>query len=244
MIEVDRLADVFVQVADTLVADFDLIDFFHTLALRAAEVSGGAVGLMLADERDRLHVMGASDEGARALEVLQLEHSEGPCLDCFRTGVPVVVNDLAEASGRWPAFAPLAVAEGMQSVHAFPMRLRDRVLGAMNVFGRTSIVLAEEDVRVVQALADIATIGIIQEQAIARAEVVNEQLQAALNSRVVIEQAKGAVSRAMSVGVDEAFDLIRTRARHERVPLTQFAAELVTSPTTLVDRLAGGPAGG
>ena len=167
MTAIERLADVFVEVADTLVADFDLIDFLHSVAGHAAELTGGTtVGLVLADEQSHLHYMGASDESARLLELIQLQDSEGPCLDCFSTGRAVVNADLAGAAARWPSFAPQAVAAGFQSVHAFPMRLRDRVIGALNVFGREPIVLGDQEARIIQALADVATIALIQEQAI------------------------------------------------------------------------------
>lgn len=233
MIEIERLADVFVEVSDTLVAGFDLIDFLHTLSQHTADVSGAVVGIVLADERDRLHLMSASSDAARMLEILQLEKDEGPCLDCFRTGEAVVNTDLAVAGERWPGFAPVAVEAGIRSVHAFPMRLRDRVIGALNVFGRDARSLAPREIRVIQALADVATISIIQEQAIARAEVVNEQLQVALTSRVVIEQAKGAVGRALGITVDEAFELMRRRARHDQTPLTVFAHDLVNAPGSI-----------
>jgi GAF domain-containing protein len=234
MITIERLSDILVVVADTLVADFDLIDFLHLVAVHAGEVSEGAVvGLVLADEHGRLHYVGASHESARALELIQIQELEGPCLDCFTTGEAVVNLDLAEAGERWPTFAPAAAQHGIRSVHAFPMRLRERVLGALNVFGTESASLAPAEARVIQALADVASIGLVQEQAIARAELVNEQLQAALNSRIVIEQAKGAVARSMGVSIDEAFDLIRERARHDRAPLTAFAHELVTSPDAI-----------
>lgn len=234
LISIERLADVFVEVADTLVAGFDVIDFFHNVAAHAAEFSGGgAVGLVLADEWDHLHFTGASDARAQMLELIQLEDGEGPCIDCFRTGVAVVNTDLADSDDRWPRFSPRAVELGVQSVHAFPMRLRERVIGAMNVFGDDATPLDPDQIRVIQALADVATISIIQEQAISRAEVVNEQLQLALNSRIVIEQAKGAVSRSFDVSVDEAFTMIRSQARRERTPLTQFAFDLVHAPDTI-----------
>ncbi|RYB94497.1 ANTAR domain-containing protein [Nocardioides oleivorans] len=237
MIEIDNLADVFVEVADTLVAGFDLIEFLHTVAQHAADVSGGAVGLVLADEHGQLHYMSASGDVARELELLQLDLGEGPCLDCFRSGEVVIDTDLVRAEAQWPHFAPLAVGKGVRSVHAFPMRLRDRVIGALNVFGTEAQVLEPDEARVVQALADVATISIIQEQAIARAEVVTEQLQAALNSRIVVEQAKGAVARALGISVNEAFVLLRERARHTRTPLTGLAYDLVNAPETIEDRL-------
>ncbi|WP_090968119.1 GAF and ANTAR domain-containing protein [Nocardioides exalbidus] len=239
MIEIDKLADVFVEVADTLVAGFDLIEFLHTVAQHAADVSGGAVGLVLADEQGNLHYMSASGDVARELELLQLDLGEGPCLDCFRSGAAVVNTDLVQAETSWPHFAPLAVGKGVRSVHAFPMRLRERVIGALNVFGGDGELLTADEARAVQAMADVATIAIIQEQAIARAEVVTEQLQAALNSRIVIEQAKGAVARALGISVNEAFELMRARARHTRVPLTGLAYDLVNAPGTIEDRLRG-----
>ena len=231
MIGIERLADVFVGVADTLVADFDVIEFLHTVASHATEMTGAAAaGLMLSDLDGGLHYMGASDESARLLELFQIQHEEGPCLDCYRTGRPVTEPDLAAASSRWPAFVEHAVAWGVTSVHAFPMRLRDQVIGALNVFGTESRSLDPEEARVVQALADLATIAIIQERLIRRAEVLTEQLQFALNSRVVIEQAKGAVARSLGVSVEEAFDLMRRHARRERVGLTDLALTVVESP--------------
>jgi len=231
MIGIERLADVFVGVADTLVADFDVIDFLHTVAGHATEMAGAAAaGLMLSDLDGGLHYMGASDESARLLELFQIQHEEGPCLDCYRTGQAVTEADLTAASSRWPAFAERALASGVTSVHAFPMRLRDQVIGALNVFGTQRRPLDPEEARVVQALADLATIAIIQERLIRQAELLTEQLQFALNSRVVIEQAKGAIARSLSVSVEEAFDLMRGHARRERVGLTDLAVRIVQSP--------------
>ena len=231
MIAVERLADVFVDVADTLVTDFDLIDFMHTLAGHAAEITGtAAVGVMLSDHEGNLHYMGSSSESARLLELFQLQNQEGPCLDCYRSGQPVEHVDLGQAGERWPAFAPRALQAGIQSVHAIPLRLRDRVIGAMNLFGTDRTSLAPEYLRMVQALADLATIAIIQEQAMARAGVLNEQLQAALNSRIVIEQAKGAVAQTFGISVEEAFELLRSTARSRRVLLTELAQSVLRSP--------------
>lgn len=229
-IEIERLADVFVDVADTLVADFDLIEFLHSVAAHAADItSGAAAGVMLTGGDGTLHHVGASSEDARLLELFQIQNSEGPCLDCSRTGTPVVVPDLAAAVDRWPSFAPRAIAAGVASVHAFPMRLRDRVIGGLNIFQTQSRELADEDVRVLQALADMATIALIQEQAVTRAELLTEQLQVALNSRIVVEQAKGAVARTFDITVAEAFTLLRAHSRSSRRRLTDVAHEVVTS---------------
>jgi GAF domain-containing protein len=228
MISLTRLSDVFVEVADTLVADFDLVDFLHNVARHSAEITGSsAVGLMLSDHDGRLRYMAASSENARLLELFQLQHAEGPCLDCHRSGREVVNTDLAAAGALWPTFAPRAVAMGFASVHAFPMRLRDQVIGAMNVFRDDTSPLGSDEVRVARALADVATIALMQERAITHAEALTEQLQGALNSRIVIEQAKGAVARSFGIGVDEAFDLLRGHARRNRLRLTDLAGSLV-----------------
>ncbi|MET0525628.1 MAG: GAF and ANTAR domain-containing protein [Nocardioides sp.] len=231
MIDIERLADVFVGVADTLVADYDVIEFLHSVAGHATEMAGAsAAGLMLTDLDGRLQYMGASDESARLLDLFQIQHEEGPCLDCFRTGTQVSETDLAAARTRWPAFAEVALAHGVYSVHAFPMRLREQVVGALNVFGSESRGLEPDEGRVLQALADVATIAIIQERLIRQAEVLTEQLQFALNSRVVIEQAKGAVARSLGVSIEDAFDLMRRHARRRRVGLTDLASTIVKSP--------------
>ena len=234
MVSTERLADVFVEVADTLVDEFDLIDFLHNLADHAVTVSGGSsAGLLLADHDDSLHYVAASSASARNLELLQLQVEEGPCLDCYRTREPLITTDLSRETRRWPEFAPRAIEAGVHSVHAFPLRLRDRVIGAMNVFGDEPLPLEPSDVKVVQAMADVATIAILQERAIASAEVLTEQLQGALNSRIVIEQAKGVVSRAHGLTVDEAFAVLRTHARNNHLRLVDLAHDVVTGRVAL-----------
>jgi GAF domain-containing protein len=224
MISAEKLSDVFVEVADTLVADFDLIEFLQHLTDRAAAISGaGAVGLLLADHREALRFMASSNESGRALELFELQHSEGPCLDCYRTRQPVVNADLRHAAARWPHFAPRAIELGFQSVHAFPMRLRDHTIGALNLFGTSDHRFDPGEVRIVQALADVATIAILQERSIARAEALTEQLQGALNSRIIIEQAKGALAQRERVGIDVAFEMLRSRARSTRQRIVDVA---------------------
>jgi GAF domain-containing protein len=231
MIAVERLADVFVDVADAVVADYDVIEFLQTVAGYATEMTGAAAaGLMLTDLDGGLQYMGASDESTRLLELFQIQHQEGPCLDCFHTGGPVTETDLTAAGSRWPAFAQQARDAGVMSVHAFPMRLREQVIGALNIFGTQSRALDVDESRTLQALADVATIAIIQERLIRQAELLSEQLQFALNSRVVIEQAKGAVARSLGVSVENAFDLMRRHARHRRIGLTELALTIVESP--------------
>jgi len=217
-ISADRLAATFIDVADTLVDEFDLVEFLQ----------------MLADERGNLEFMAASDENTKLLELFQLQTREGPCLEAFQSGHPVVNVNLGDAAGRWPKFAPRASAAGFVSVHAFPLRLRRQVIGALNVFGSsTGGDFDEADVPIVQALADIAAIGLLQERAIRRAEILTEQLQGALNSRVIIEQAKGAVAQAHSISVDDAFVTIRSYARRNNRRLTDVAHAIVIDPTML-----------
>ena len=228
MISAEQLSDVFVEVADTLVADFDLVDFLQQLTDRAAAISGaGAVGLLLADHRQTLRFMASSNESGRVLELFELQHAEGPCVDCFTTQEPVINADLRHANERWPLFAPRAIELGFESVHAFPMRLRDHIIGALNIFGASGHRFEQGDVRIVQALADVATIAILQERSIARAEALTEQLQGALNSRIVIEQAKGALAQKEGVSVDAAFELLRGQARSTGRRIVDVAAELL-----------------
>jgi transcriptional regulator with GAF, ATPase, and Fis domain len=228
MISTSRLTEVFVEMADTLVADFDIVEFLHDLTEHAAALSGAeAVGLVLADHRGTLQFMAASNDSGEALELFQLQEDEGPCLDCFRTKEPVINADLGHAESLWPSFAPRARAGGFQAVHAFPMRLRDEAIGALNIFSTRRLRFEADEARVIQSLADVATISILQQRSIARAEAVTEQLQGALNSRIVIEQAKGALSQRESISVDEAFVLLRARARSERRRLLDVAGEVL-----------------
>lgn len=235
-VSAQRLARVFVEVADTLVAEFDVIEFMQMLADRAAGlVDASAVGLLLADQHGRLQFMAASDENTKLLELFQVQSHDGPCLDAFNTARPVINIDLRSAGGRWPRFAPQAIASGFRSVHAFPLRLRDEVIGAMNIFGHDVGGLDDTDTQIVQALADVAAIGLLQERAISRGEVLTEQLQGALNSRIIIEQAKGAVAQAHNITVDVAFELIRGYARRTNRRLSEVARLVVTDPASLPD---------
>jgi hypothetical protein len=234
MISVERLADVFVSVADTLVDDFDLMDFLHGLTATVADITDtAAAGILLTDVRGDLNLLAASSDQARELEYLQLENGQGPCLDSFRTGSQVIEDDLSTAVGRWSSFAPRAVDAGFLSVHTFPLRLRDKVIGALDVFGAARGPLLDGDTRAVQALADVATIAIIQERALVRADLLTEQLEFALNSRIAIEQAKGAVARSFGISVDQAFELLRSHARSQRIRLTDLAVEMLNDPVKI-----------
>jgi len=223
-----RLLRAFVQLADTLVDDYDVVDVLHQLAEHCVQLlNATAAGLMLSDQRGDLRVVAYSSAQTRMLELFQLQASEGPCLDCIRNGEPVLVADLSAEVGRWPRFAPLAVKEGFASVHAVPMRLRREIVGTLNLFRHETGLLDDEDLLVVRALADTATIGILQERAIRRSEIVTEQLQTALNSRVVIEQAKGVLAFAGNLEMEQAFHTLRGHARNGGRRLADVARELV-----------------
>ena len=233
MIAVEKLAAVFVEVADTLVVDFDIVDFLQMVTTRSADMTRAeAAGLVLANERNQLQFMAASQESVKLLELFQLQAEEGPCLDCFRFGAPGANADLARAAERWPRFAPEAVRAGYRAVHAFPLRHRNKVIGALNLFSTSEGRIDANDGKVIQALADVATIGLLQQRAIAHGEILTEQLQVALASRVSIEQAKGALARMRRVSVDEAFTLMRTHARQNHLKLTDLALAVIHDPAS------------
>ncbi len=228
----ELLSGTFVDLADTLVADFDVVDFLHMLADRSVALLGAsAAGVVLADPRGELRVAAASSQEAGLMELFQIQNDQGPCLDCFRTGQPVTVADLTGPSQQWPRFAAAAAQAGFHAVEALPMRLRDEVIGALNLFWAAPGALDPADLRIGQALADVATIGLLQERNVRRGEVLAEQLQAALNSRVVIEQAKGKLAERLGLDMDRSFGLLRDYARNSNQRLTDVARLFVDSAT-------------
>jgi GAF domain-containing protein len=222
-----QLLKAFIEFADTVVDEYDVVEFLHRLATRCIElVHASEAGIMLANRDGTLHYIASSSERMRLIELFELQHDEGPCLDAFRDGV-AVHSDLDDAHDRWPRFAPHAQEVGFQSVSALPMRLRTEVIGALNLFSVTTGPLSTEDQQVSQALADIATIGILQERALSDAHVVTSQLEGALESRVVIEQAKGIVAERNSVSIDTAFELLRGYARKHNILLRQTSQQII-----------------
>jgi GAF domain-containing protein len=223
------LADVFVHLADTLVAEYDVVEVLDHLVRACVDTLGcTAAGLLLSDQRGHLTVMASSAENSRLLEIFQIQNDEGPCLVCFQTGQPVSVPDLAVAIDRWPRFVPVAIERGFRSVHALPMRLRDRIIGALNLFHGEDWPLSDDELRIAQALADTATIGILQQRALQASSVLAEQLQSALNSRVTIEQAKGVLAAYGSIDMDQAFQVLRWHARNNNLRLTEAARDIAT----------------
>ncbi|MEV4874357.1 GAF and ANTAR domain-containing protein [Streptomyces syringium] len=226
----ERLAAAFVDLADTLVRDFDVMDFLHTLAEHCVELLDvTAAGVLLATPQGRIVDAAASDERTRMLELASIEWDEGPCRDCCRTGIPVpdVPLDTEVARNRWPRFAARAMELGFTSVVAAPLRLNDQVIGALNLFRDLPGPLEPTQLRLGQALADTATIGILQQRAVHEQMTVTAQLQVALDSRVVIEQAKGFLAHRRRTGVEEAFQAMRRHARSRQAQLTVVAREVL-----------------
>jgi len=219
----------FVGLADTLVDDYDVNDLLDRLAAYSVELlAADAAGILLGDAESTLRVVATTNERVEWMELLQLEAEEGPCVDCYRSGVPVSVTDLADAALRWPQFIAALTQRGTYgSVHALPLRLRGQAIGTLNLFHGAPGPLPPGDLALGQALADIATIGILQERAIRRGEVLTEQLQAALNSRVIIEQAKGVLAQHGNLSMHIAFDRLRHYARSHNLRLTEVARQIV-----------------
>ncbi len=225
----------FVALADTLVDDYDVTDLLdqlvgHCVSLLAAD----AAGLLLVDAQHVLRPVAASSEDARTMEMLQVQAEEGPCVEAYRTATQIRVPDLAAASARWPRFAAAVARSGaFSSVHAIPLRLRGEVIGAMNLFHRATGPLPDDDLALAQALADVATIAIMQERLIRRSEVVTEQLQVALNNRVVIEQAKGILAQRFREPMDAAFERLRRYSRSNSKRLAEIARRIAENDLDL-----------
>jgi hypothetical protein len=237
-----RLAETFVELADTLVDDFDVIDFLQVLAARCVELFDvGAAGIMLAGQGGSLVTVAASDERARLLELFEIQADQGPCRDCYRLRAAVVNVDLEHARERWPLFAPQAISAGFRSANALPLRLRSQVVGSLNLFQAGTGGLGSGELRMAQALADAATIGILQQRTIRRGEVVAGQLQSALTSRIIIEQAKGVLAERLHISADDAFELLRGAARSRNRLLSDLARDVAGGTADAAELLRHAP---
>jgi transcriptional regulator with GAF, ATPase, and Fis domain len=235
------LTRTFVELADSLVDDFDMVELLTRLADRCVEVLDvSAAGLMLVAPEGDLRAVAASSEAMRLVELFELQTQEGPCLDCYRNHEPVLNQHLDEVEDRWPRFAPVAIKAGFSSVHALPMRLRGDVIGALNLFRADRAEMDEADVVAGQALADVATISILQHRAAAESRLINAQLSHALNSRVLIEQAKGVLAERAHFAMEAAFARMRNHARSHNLKLVDVA-ERVLDGTLGVDDLDPAP---
>ncbi|MFF3263651.1 GAF domain-containing protein [Streptomyces sp. NPDC002932] len=225
-----QVSDVFVKVADSLIDDFDLIDFLEELCTHCVSLLDvSAAGILLANEKGLLHTVAASDENTHLLELFALQHDQGPCLDCYSTHEPRFNIDLdnpASVEG-WPAFADRARKSGFQTSHVFPLRLRDRAVGAMNLFHSSRQSLTPQDASLAQALADIATIALLQQRDIGQEQLEKSQLQRALSSRIVIEQAKGILAERWTTDTDTAYNALRTYARAHQLRISDCARQII-----------------
>jgi GAF domain-containing protein len=233
----EALVSAFVRLADTLVDDYDAIELFHGLCAECVDLlEVDAAGLLFGDQRGSLRLVSASTEAAQLVELFQLQSDEGPCLDCYTAGSQVHVGVLARET-RWPRFVARARDHGFAAVHAFPLRLRGQTIGALNLFHRRPGVMPGGDLAIAQALADIATIAVLSGRHAREREELTEQLQAALRSRVVIEQAKGVLAERGGIALDEAFARLRAHARSARRRLSDLAAAVVDGTFDTTDLL-------
>ncbi|MDY0910452.1 GAF and ANTAR domain-containing protein [Microbacterium sp. CFBP9034] len=231
-----RLFQTFATLADTLVDDYDVVELLQVLVDACRDILGAtAAGILIADETGELELIASTSEASRIVEIMQLGAQAGPCIECFRSRRAVSVPAIAESPERWEQFRAGALAQGFASAEALPLRLRENTIGTLNLLNASEGRMREEDVVAAQAFADVATIGILHERSVRRTEVLAEQLRFALDSRIIIEQAKGVVSFTRDVPVDEAFGIIRAYARRHRLTLSSVAARLVRRELSIED---------
>ena len=221
------LARAFVRLADTLVEEFDVVEFLHSLSADSVEILGAeAAGVMLAGPRGDLRLLASSEERMRILELFEIQGAQGPCLDAFNSGATVQAS-VAEGQSRWPLFTPRATNAGFRIMCAVPLQVHRRVVGALNIFRGTDEPFSDTELEIAKAMADVAAISLIQERAARERTLVAEQLEAALRSRVIIEQAKGMIAEFLTTSVDDAFQLLRAYARDRNMKLTAVATSVV-----------------
>lgn len=229
-----QLLETFVTLADSLVVGFDVLDLLQTLVDRSVKLFPAKdAGILLASATGELEIVVSTNERSHLISLLQLGADEGPCIEAYTTGRLVTVSNAAEIADRWPVFAERSLESGYQSVHAVPLRLRDTSLGSLNLFGEEPGSLSREDAAAVQALTDVATISILQERALRETDLARDQLQRALDSRIVIEQAKGVIAQTHGVDMDAAFRLVREHARSNRIRLSDVAQQIVAGTLTI-----------
>ncbi|GAA4758775.1 GAF domain-containing protein [Modestobacter marinus] len=225
----ELIADALLELSDALVEDFEVSNLLHRLVDHALELlDADAAGIMLADSSGTLQVVASNSHAVELLELYELQVGSGPCLDCFRTGQPVTPPDLATVRAWWPDFAPRVEAAGYASAQAVPMRLRDEVIGAFNIFRTREGALVDRDLRLARALADVATVALITDRTLTARQLVASQLQGALSSRVLLEQAKGMLAERAGISVDRAFTVMRDHARRHGRGLREVAGDVVS----------------
>jgi GAF domain-containing protein len=227
-----RLSAAFVKLADTLVADFDVLDLLQTLIDESVGIlDAAAAGLLLTDDDGVPHVVASTSEESRLVALMQQEDGAGPCIDCYTHGIAVTVEDLAAARDQWPAFTEAALFQGFHSVHAVPLRLNGRILGAMTLFRTSTGRLTNEDIHIGQALADVAAISLLHEHNVRETHLLNKQLQKAMADRILIEQAKGVIAHLANTTIEDAFSQLREYARINQMSLREAAYKTVTGRT-------------
>jgi len=223
-----QLVELFTTMADTLVDTYDVIELLQTLVDACVDLFDvSAAGILLADGHGELDVVASTSEASRVVEIMQVDADEGPCLECYTSGRVVSVEEVGAGPLRWRHFEQVALEQGFRSVHAIPLRLRDRTIGALNLLRSTPGALNERDVRAAQALADVATIGVLHARSVEETSTIQSQLQEALDTRVVIEQAKGVLAHQHELSTEEAFVLLRGRARSTGTRLSTLARDVV-----------------
>ena len=234
------LARTFVEVADTLVRDFDVVELLSSLANRCVDLFDATeAGLMLADRDGGLQVVASSSRAMNHLELFELQNDEGPCIDCFRTGRFVASTRLSDDVSRWPRFVPEATAAGLNAAWALPLRLRETTIGSLNLLRSAPGILTEDDLVAAQALADVATIGLLQQRAAEDARFLSDQLETALDSRISIEQAKGVLAERADLSMDDGFNALREHSRDSNLRLNDVARAVANRDIEIIDRIAG-----
>lgn len=235
------LVRTFVELTDTLVADFDVVELLTSLATHSVEIfDASQAGILLADRAGGLQVVASSSTTMEQLELFELQHDEGPCIDCFRSGRFVASTDLNEDRNRWPRFAPEALDAGLHAAWAIPLRLRDSTIGSLNLLRSEIGTLSDADLTAAQALADVATVGLIHQRVAEDARHLSEQLQSALDSRVVIEQAKGVLAEHHAMSMDSSFAALRAYARRTNQRLTDVAAAVARREPDIAAKITDG----
>lgn len=224
----ERINEAFLKVADTLMDSYDVVDLLSMLVHECTDLLGQqGGGILIADVTGDLELLASTSEAAEFVEVMQLAAGLGPCVECFETGKPVAVPDISAIGDRWPQFQKAALARGFHSLHATPMRLRGKVVGTMNLMGTSTGGLDDRDVALAQALADVAIIGILQERSLRDPRILSEQLHLALDTRVLVEQAKGVLAHVIGLDMEDAFNTLRRYGRENRLPLREVAEGVV-----------------
>ena len=228
-----ELINTFVELADTLVVGYDIVDLLYRLVIRCARTLEAAdAGILLPDSEGNLETVASTSERSHLISLLQLDAEQGPCVDAYRTGELVTVENIADTAERWPVFASAAGRLGYQSMHAIPLRLRAETIGSLNLFSDRPGPVSAEDAAAARGLADIATIGILHERALRESDLARQQLQHALDSRVLIEQAKGVLAQTDKISMDEAFQRLRQQARSSRRNLSDVARDIIDDAGT------------